>query len=1267
MAYIFYDIESLQNLFTIVTYRENKPIKGSGIHNAINVYYIDDNNLMYDNKYSKTKPEDVPNNLSNKSRELFWAEQAVNQRLTLMFGKENNNQKKSAIALIRQRIFEKNPILQELEPTIDFYDMTTPIGLRAFLEEFLYQPIGKEICKKYKFSLNKPNGQLVKKTISVTYDTDIDPKTNEFDSNKYPYLLGYNSFNYDTTILAYIFTYILNETRVYHDDSDNFDSIVDDIDATFPDMPNMAKDFTASNIREFNDALFTEEYKGAMTQALSDDELCPDPDIKPDAYFSYNRTLASRIRSAMIATGRHLDVARLNEKQAKVGLKRLLGMMGYQILESDKLSEQNSTLTNFDELCDLIAYNVSDVVYLAKLFEDPVYKSQFEQKSNMLKAYPELIYNYASGSEKMIEENGVRKANIDKKSVRSNRLYADSSSQQLASRSLCPDAYNGLVDAPKVSLFYPHESNVSPEKGINRRDILEEATTFFMTEVVPLIKDDEERKRATDDFGHIRSAYKLLTQHNFDSGKTLEKVLNTKTKKEVNKLAEEIVHEFVTSKENLTISFLRAKTADVKLTDESLNSLLTTLNRAKAELKTLKSQGKNDELKNCAYKYRNIVSNILWSSFDVKNIKDIACGLPYNIFYYDGEGNRTSCFATFSTGGIHGAEYAMITYENAKAAAEEYNENLNWLKDIFGHDQNGAKALRASVKTAATPIDAKDGHGNGFPDGREDHLVSEFLSNVTKANAAWSKEITCSIFEQRDEEGPNKLRSAYTWTSATLANHEDFASYYPNLLRMMGVFYNDQLGYDRYGEIYAEKENLGRRLKQSTDPDEKYKLSLDRAGVKLILNTASGAGDAKFDNPVRMNNNIIAMRVIGQLFTWLIAQTQALHGAKIVSTNTDGLYTKLEAKKNNALLAEVSKKIGIDIEPELMYLISKDSNNRIEFDIVPCTSDNERVIIGYDENQNTIYAKLDERRGLTDSENNPLSADTFVKFKVLSVAGATLACREGPNPARSLAHSAVTDWALSEYLMRTFAKYNYRQSALKQEFDYALGNQIIKEMYAMKDSDDKNTRIHGLLMFQNVIASNPASYTYIYKNDFAPAQEELLARLEYWNDTAPELPANGLEYYDNHGNPTPLQHYNRVFIMKPGTKNTVHLYDAVARIVPKPTVETRKKKNEPITRDLSRAATFILQSQNLSVAEIHGINADEKRDIISKKHSGIEPEWYMRIENRDLNLLSDEEINEIYNNLELPIYLSLLADVFENNWRNHVDYDTYTANNEIAE
>ena len=125
----------------------------------------------------------------------------------------------------------------------------------------------------------------------------------------------------------------------------------------------------------------------------------------------------------------------------------------------------------------------------------------------------------------------------------------------------------------------------------------------------------------------------------------------------------------------------------------------------------------------------------------------------------------------------------------------------------------------------------------------------------------------------------------------------------------MRAFYNEGLGYDRYGEVYENKNKYSKLMKdKSLSQDERDLYALMRNGTKLILNSASGAADANFESAIRMNNQIISMRIIGQLFSWRIGQAQTLEGGKATSTNTDGLYVALEEELNNRILKSGAKR-----------------------------------------------------------------------------------------------------------------------------------------------------------------------------------------------------------------------------------------------------------------------------------------------------------------------------------------------------------------------
>lgn len=166
-----------------------------------------------------------------------------------------------------------------------------------------------------------------------------------------------------------------------------------------------------------------------------------------------------------------------------------------------------------------------------------------------------------------------------------------------------------------------------------------------------------------------------------------------------------------------------------------------------------------------------------------------------------------------------------------------------------------------------------------------------------------------------------------------------------------------------------------------------------------------------------------------QLFSWRIGQAIAYAGGRIVSTNTDGLYSVLESELNNKILAHEAESINVQIDPEPMYLISKDTNNRVEMD--------------------------------PDSGN------------ICGASGGSLACRKGPHVTKSLTHPAAIDWALTEYLV-VASMHSKPGLSLMADFDTTTGANILKHM------PNKFDKVGLLRMYQNVIASSVGSVNYIF-------------------------------------------------------------------------------------------------------------------------------------------------------------------------------------------
>lgn len=902
------------------------------------------------------------------------------------------------------RIHEKN---SNFHGKVNIFDLNEEKNARKLSKEF-------GVSNAYLVNNPKQTGDFPKEFRPIC-DTD-----DNYNEDEHPYLFGYNSYNYDLTMLAHLFTIMWGQDH---------------------------KHFSATRakyMRFFNDKLFTPEFKNQMPQAL----------ITPEDGYQSPEWM---IRKNMLMSGRHLDVARLNEKQSKVGLKRLLGMLGYQILESDKLGVGFDRIDTPDEFYDLVAYNVSDVVNLKELMNHSFYRSQFDLKKGLLNTYPELIYK---------EMGNTYKPDKRPEMVRRDRLTIDSSSAQFATKCLCP--YGHLKDIDAVSFMYP-APEIAKEKGIEPVNVLDDAKQWF----------DESFKNFPEiraEFQKVYDYYKRIEGHNFNDSDN-----------------------YINDRQNpLPAEHIRKD-------------------------------------KNC---------------------------MPY----YFADGTPSSCFITFSIGGIHGAEYNKTLYEYHHKCWEQSVIDMRYVQSIY-----------------PDPLDLRKAKSIEMPNGDVRKYSDFIVSGATiKCMEDTEQDLRAKNFYRKPEDnepklfitknGSQKLDPKYVYTSGVSANHEDFTSYYPNLLRQMRAFWNNGIGVDRYGQLFQQKEDFGKLMKDPslTDKERDYYAN-QRGGTKLLLNSASGAGDTNFDSNIKMNNRIISMRIIGQLFTWRIGQAQTLAGAKIVSTNTDGLYSVMEKTLNDKVLASEAKNIGVDIEPEPLFLISKDANNRIEM------SDD-----GYD-------------------------------GKLFSASGGTLACRNDTDPTKSLAHPAIVDWALSEYLI--VAAHGYKGMSLSKPFDRETGMNILLNAPNQFDTP------HLLRMFQNVLASSTGSVISVIFGE-----------------------------KDDSETPVILQHYNRVFVMnsKFKDKNAMHLRAANIKKITPATIAKRD-------RDGVRRQQHDMKSlQILKSSGIDTNSIDSLKEATFKKITGIEPEWNMLICNESLFDMPSERQYEILGNLDLEKYLDMVEDSYTNNWMNIV-------------
>ncbi|MET0885667.1 MAG: hypothetical protein ABWX92_04380, partial [Mycetocola sp.] len=582
----------------------------------------------------------------------------------------------------------------------------------------------------------------------------------------------------------------------------------------------------------------------------------------------------------------------------------------------------------------------------------------------------------------------------------------------------------------------------------------------------------------------------------------------------------------------------------------------------------------------------------------------------------------STCFATFSTGGIHGAEADMDLYEQdletwrpkqelLAAVKREYRDPLAvrtakggvTLSDGRVVQHSEVLTSKSTIKALTAMSEALEAAYPGWATIPAEKFDGERYWEVAKdfPGIGYKPGIAKPSLFKVNADGSTKLNPKYTHTSMAQAIHEDFTSYYPNMLRNMSAFYNASLGEDRYAKILADKDRYGQMMKDpSITPEEKTRLGVLRNGTKLILNSASGAGDTAHPTPIRVNNAIISMRIIGQLFSWRIGQAQTLAGARIISTNTDGLYSVLDEETNNRVLAEQQALINVEIEPEPLIIVSKDSNNRLELEV-------------------------------PEDPNTPIW-----EAEIVSASGGTLACHQGPQPTKSLAHPAVLDWALARYLRYAAGSFvpswGTKPISLADELDRRLGKQILLE--AVRDNDP----VFAARLFQNVVVASNGKITIPFAAD-------------------PLDPINPDPEAVN--NPRTLQHYNRMFIVHQGKPGAVSLRAAGAWVV-NPASKMKRKRDglSPVTTD--PVALGILQANGFARNRVEAAQFNRKllpedQDIAVRRISGIDPAWNILIENGDLLCMEESKLRELLGCLDLDAYLDMLVNVYEKNWMNSAE------------
>jgi hypothetical protein len=955
-------------------------------------------------------------------------------------------------AEIARRIRQSNPALP-VDARLAVHDLHTPVGTAQLaLRLGLYS--GKDITD---LSKTDPTLDTFVSLVANSYPqpmptevedqplrllTDLDPR---FDEGTHPYIAGYNSLSYDLVVLALMFSQALWPTGQAGER------------ASFtPVDPGLLRAFS-------NQVIAFDGYAPRLLRPSDPGR----PGVDVGDYFTDGRGVddygkAATVYDQWVRSGRHLDVARLNEVQAYVGLKRMLSQMGRQVTEHGGLAE--GVLPTADDLIELCAYNVADALGLAHVMDHPLYAGALELRRSLIGEYPSTVRDKLSRVRSFQTGSGQR-------------ATVNSTSAQLVENILAPS--KPVTDFVGVSYLYPrdgievtHPATECGQPGClcAGRDELENAWRWFDSSLDNSLASASARRQVKEVFDFYRN----IRGRNFNDGRAW---------------------------------------SDVYRADPAAPQRVS----------------------------------------DLASLPKARMTVPY--FRADGE--ATDCFINFSIGGSHGAQYDSGALDARNAKATAFNADLAAAMSAFpgpggpiefftAHGPSkpfvgpsGRSYQRQHLLTPASTRKAMSATltaGLMEPDGRS--------SKAAPVQVGWREAkplagpfIEQTVHGQCDDRASrpvatlvNRLDPKLGFTSVGLVLHEDFSSYYPNLLAKLRVF-DSGTGSDPYMDIYRRKEDLGALVKDpSTSPQDKVRASVLRGGAKLVLNSASGAADMARDTKLRANNAVLSMRILGQIEIWRVAQSQAFAGAQVVSTNTDGLYVVLDPAGDprrvdfEAIVAAESARIGIAIEPEPMWLVSKDSNNRLE-----------------------------------------VADDSGAPGRMLGASGGSLAAFQGPTPAKSAANPGLVDQLLAEAMAHYLRSHLPSRPDHLMDFDEPLDESWLAarldELFSAARPDDLAHLVRQCARV--IVAGSAGTNLYPYAVDAASVADAMDE-----TDGAAEL----------------LGKYSRVFLVREGTPGAKRVATASLRLIPTKTAAEREAQGLRAGRHHPRALT-VLQAAGVEILD----------------------------------------------------------------------------------
>lgn len=541
--------------------------------------------------------------------------------------------------------------------------------------------------------------------------------------------------------------------------------------------------------------------------------------------------------------------------------------------------------------------------------------------------------------------------------------------------------------------------------------------------------------------------------------------------------------------------------------------------------------------------------------------------------FMDKNGKESPSYVRFSIGGIHGAEINQKQLDRDRAKIKELKEQYGYISKI--PKKAVSKALLNLIR-----IQSRTSY-KGYPV-RCSHEIPYFFENTNMVDEILDPEefSPYMVKKQKHAEGlscdyQEELLDRYTYTTSGPAAHQDFTSYYPILMINLGTFYDGE-GNDPYSDIKDARVKIKASLKDLVYGSPEWEdTNTEQDGYKLVLNSASGILDGSHDTNLRANNKAIAMRSIGQLFTFRIGMALALNGATIPSSNTDGIYaTNISIDLNKKIVERELESMYIGIDPEELFLVSKDANNRME----------------------------------------------IKDGKVTDAKGGTLTSWKGARVDNALNHPALVDRILTDYL---------QEADLMKPVDLNIIRKNLNDYIAKED------RRRFVYMSSWILRSTSGSIFVdsadnVYKGTVRVWLSKEGVRFARYNTRAQQCGdttddyANKLFPDSYFGKPEIIEYLSNLGVLEDTFAKAIRVEDY------------RRMRLELLGENGSW--------DNLKRKPTVQVISDTKISSLSDTAK-------LYINNECIDEMSDKEIDEIFNNIELEEYVALIGD-FAKTWHN---------------